>query len=127
MSQMEAVLGFLAALLITWPIHALPAIVGAVPSYLLTRRSFVWEWGDLLGLVIPWLVWFVVFAFGPRPASLSSALVEGFLLGCGVGVGYALMASIGRHGPLPGLRRWMLGIVCAYAVALWAVFPFLNE
>ena len=123
----RGIIEFLGALLMTWPIHAVPAIVLALPSYLLTRRSFAWRWSDLLGLVIPWLVWFGVFAFGRRPASLSSALVESLLLGCGVGVGYFLLATIGKQGPLPGLRRWMLGIVCAFAVALWAFFPFLNE
>ena len=127
MDHTAAVLEFLTAILFTWLIHAVPAVVGALPSYLLTRRSFAWRLHDLLGLVIPWLVWAVVFSFGPRPASISSALVESFLLGCGVGVGYVFLASIGRLNPHPALRNWLLGIVCALAVGLWAFFPFLNE
>lgn len=127
MSQTEAMLEFLGAIVFMWPVHAIPAIAIAVPTALLTRKSFSWRPYDLLGLLLPWLVWATAFAFGPRDASLSSAVVESFALGCGVGSAYFLLVLLSRRASVATVRLGMLCSLCAAALAVWAFFPFLGE
>jgi hypothetical protein len=114
---------FLGALLVMWPLHVLCALICAVPTFLLTRKRIKWRLLDCLPLVLPWLLWSCLFAFGPRPASLSSATVENALLGFAVGLGIFLFAFY------PGRisRLGLLGLLSMLAIALWGVFPVLGE
>jgi hypothetical protein len=118
---------FIAALLVTWPIHAVPALVFAVPTFLLTRKRIAWRSTDCLGFVIPWFVWFLVFAFGSRAASLSSAVIESLLLGCVVGLSSVAFVFLQTRISSSTIRPWLLASVCTFAIVMWAFFPFLGE
>ena len=120
-------LEFLEALLILWPVHALIALVFAVPTYLITRKRMIWHGTDCFAFVIPWLLWFAIFAFGPRAASLTSAIAENILLGCAVGVSSIVFVLLERRLTPTSVRRWLLSIICGFAVVMWAAFPFLGE
>ena len=127
MTQFQAMLEFLGALLVTWPIHLVPAIAIALPTAILTRKAFGWHASDLTGFFVPWLVWCVVFAFGPRPASLTSAVAESLLVGLAVGVGFFSLPHLAKKARATLLRPILLASACVLALVLWAVFPLLGE
>jgi hypothetical protein len=120
-------LEFVAALLVTWPIHMLPALFLAAPTYYLTRKKIAWRSTDFLGFVLPWLIWVLVFTFGPRAASLSSAIGESVLLGFLVGLGFIVFALLHKQINSSQIRLWLLTLVCTFAVLMWALFPFIGE
>jgi hypothetical protein len=118
---------FITALLVTWPIHAIPALIFAVPTFFLTRKKITWHSTDFLAFGLPWLVWFLVFAFGPRAASLSSATAESLLLGCVIGLSFVVFAILQMRINSYTIRLWLLAFACAFAVVMSAFFPFLGE
>lgn len=111
----------------TWPIHAIPGLIIGVPTVLLTRTKMKWRKKDSLIFVLPWLLWALCFAFGPRAASLSSAMCESLLLGSAVGLSFVALAVLARRFNPDKLRRTLPALVCSIAVLLWAFFPFLGE
>lgn len=118
---------FLISLLVTWPIQAIVALLFAGPAVVLTRKKTIWRWRDLLAFLAPWLLWFVVFAFGPRSASLPSAILESSMLGLFVGFSFVVFAILQTRAKSPPGRLWFLSSACIFAVIVWALFPFLGE
>lgn len=118
---------FLAAVLITWPLHMVVALIFAVPTFFLTRTKARWSAIDVLGFILPWLVWFLAFVFGPRAASLSSAILESLLLGLLVGFAYVVFAFLQTRMKVRHLRAEILGAVCVFEILVWAIFPFIGE
>ena len=117
---------FLEALLCTWPVYAVPPFIVLIPTIFLTRKRVVWRLSDALGFILPWLVWVVLFAFGPRDASLASALYESLLLGCGLAMAFIAFAIVGDKRPY-FLRALLLLLMFVSAGLTWAFFPFLPE
>jgi len=118
---------FVLALFLTWPVHAAAGAFFSIPAILLNHKRLRWERRDYLTFVVPWLAWLVVFAFGPRAASLSSAIVEVILLGGVAGLGLLPLIYLSRRFSLPAMRPWLLAVLCVVAVLIWACFPFLGE
>ena len=118
---------FLLALLVTWPIQAIPALIIAVPTVLLTRRRMMWHKRDCLTLVFPWLLWVLLFALGRRPASLTSAICESLLLGSLVGLNFFALAALSKRINPDKMRIVLPALMCGIAVLLWALFPFTGE
>lgn len=119
---------FLESLAVTWVIHVLVGALLAIPTFLITRRKFAWKQADLLAFVIPWLAWFIVFAIGPKAASITSAVCESVLLGGAIGCAFIALPRlrIKSIGPV-ALRIRYLGFLCAFAILMWALFPFIGE
>lgn len=118
---------FFLALLVTWPIQVVPALIIAVPTVLLARKRVTWHRRDSLAFVLPWLLWVICFAFGPRPASLTSAMLESVLLGCVVGLCFVAFAVLSKQVNPDKMRLALPALMCSIAVLLWALFPFLGE
>jgi hypothetical protein len=118
---------FLLALLLTWPIHAIPAGIIAIPTILLTRRRMKWYKKDGLALAFPWLMWVLVFAFNRRPASLTSALFESLLLGSVVGLNFITLVVLAHRFNPYKMRLALMALMCSIAVLLCAFFPVLGE
>jgi hypothetical protein len=69
----------------------------------------------------------LLFAFGPRPASLTSAIFESLLLGSMVGLSFVALAVLGKRFNPDKMRLVLSALMCGSAVLLWALFPFLGE
>jgi hypothetical protein len=118
---------FLAAVLMTWPIYLLPAIIFAAPTAIVTRKKVAWRWADCSVFILPWSLWAIFFALGQRRASLSSALFENLFLGLMAGFSFVLLAYLRvRKRDVSG-RALILISLCVAAVVTWACFPFLGE
>ncbi len=110
-----------------WPLHAVVAAVFFTPALFMNRKRIHWERADYLVFFVPWLVWFNLFVFGGRAASLSSALVEVSILGVLVGLGFLPLIALAKRFSV-GIMRLSLNIgLCLCAVAIWALVPFLGE
>jgi len=120
-------LEFLSSLLVTWPIQLVFGLIFAVPTILITRKWIVWYRGDAINFFVPWMIWLVLFAFGPRDASLTSAICENTLLGFAIGLNFVVFAFTQKLSKPFYARPWPLVALCVFAAAMWAMFPFLGE
>jgi hypothetical protein len=124
----EYVVGeFLLALISMWPIHAIAAAIIGSPAMVIARKRVKWTRQDISLLAVPWMVWFVTFAFGKGAASLSSAMVENVLLGLVLGVSVVTQAILSAPLPVDYIRKWSLGSLTVIAMLLSFYFPFLGE
>ena len=122
----KEMLEFLAAMAMTWFFHAVPALIVCAPIWIFGRHRVLWSRIDYLIIVIPWAIWVLLFIFGPRPGSLSSALVEAVTLGILTAIAPILRVSATQVNP--SLLRYIgFGVVTLSGIFLWALVPFIGE
>ena len=120
-------LEFILAMALTWLFFAPPAALISLPIWFFAKRRTELTRADTLLFVVPWLVWALLFTFGPRPASLSSAIVEALILGC-LAPSVLVLRAIGGTKWNPRRTRALgLVLVSVAGIMLWAFMPFLPE
>jgi len=115
------------ALLMTWPIHAIAALVFAIPTFLFTRKRISWKWIDYLSLLIPLAIWVTLFTFGPRYGNFAMAFMETVLLGCAVGLSFVIFAFLQRRLNPSRAHFALISLASSFAVLIWAIFPVHGE
>jgi hypothetical protein len=118
---------FIIAMATTWLFFAVPAVLLALPVWFLGKRRTQWSGFDALVFVIPWAVWVTLFTFGPRDASLSSAVVESVILGCLAPLALILRVIGGDKWNSKYTRIIGFAAVSIIGIALWAFVPFIGE
>ena len=109
-----------------WFYHLLPALALSLPIWLRAHNRAKWVWWDFSVLVLPYLVWAVLFELDLRPKSLGN-LGEALYLGCVIPLAAVIRAAVGsKINP-----RWMAGVVvlgfCAIAFLFYWFIPILPE
>ena len=118
---------FILVMASTWLLFAVPAVLLSLPVWFFGRRRTRLSWADALFLVIPWAVWVILFTFGPRDASLSSATVESVILGCIAPLALVLRIIGGEKWNSKYTRIIGLAAVSIIGIMLWGFVPFIGE
>lgn len=99
----------------------------AVVILALTRNGVWSNLGEFNLVWLPWLVWFLLFIFGGRYNSLSSALVESILLAAAAGIGIGLIPTLRKRIKERESRIAYTIILVLMSIALVYTFPVLGE
>jgi len=118
---------FIMAVAITYLFFAVPAILLALPVWFFGRHRIKWSGFDVLVFVIPWAVWALVFTFGPRDASLSSAIVESVVLGFLSPLALVIRVIGGDKWNPKYSRIIGMAAVSIIGILLWGFVPFIGE
>jgi hypothetical protein len=119
--MITATLEFIAALVCTWPMHALAALLFIGPTVMFRRHrglpTQAWQF-----VLLPWLAWLFAFIFWPSPKSLTTAVVDSLALGVTAGLAAIIGVTFSDV-----VRRWSLGVASVVGVILAATVPFFGE
>jgi len=108
-------------------LHLLPLLVVLTPVVLLTFRKWHWRFVDLLGAVLPGLIWlYLIEVEGSRGRSLSN-FVELPLLAVMVAALSFSKPHAERRIPAPYAKYAFLLLTTSAAVVLYLLFPPLDE
>ena len=118
---MDELIATIAVVIIGWLIYLLPAVVLSLPICILGRKRAGFRWWEAGVFVLPFIVWLVCFELLSGSKSLGN-LVEAFVLGCAVPLG-VLIRVIFWNLNRTVVDMGAMGLVCAGAVLLAAVFP----
>jgi hypothetical protein len=113
---------------ITWLIHAGIAGILSAPIVYFSRKRIHWHRRELLVLIIPFGIWFVLSGFtGIRPKSLANAAFEPAIFGFAVPIVALVRVVIG---PRVSESVWfpiLIGAVSVVAVSVYFAVPLLPE
>ena len=123
----EGILEFLDAAIAWYPLYAIPAGLGVVPTLLLIRRRagnvYAADWATLC---VPFLVWMLVTQL-PGVHKSWSNLVEVPMIGLGVAVLAVARWFAARRGRDRSVAWGFLACGCAVAFVVGLLIPSLPE
>lgn len=109
-----------------WVFHLLVAGVLLAPVVWIGRHRVRWRGSDILALVVPFLVWWLLFSSGVKVKSLANA-GEAADLGVAIGAAGALRVWLGQRADSRPARISLLIVVTLAAVGVYLWTPVLPE
>jgi len=120
-------MGAIVMLCAFWLPFLIPAAPAAIACWIGGRNRvdrFRWEW---LILVLPYILWMGLAQFGPVQKSMSNAVIEPFLIGCGVAGTFGIRFLLARRVRQKPLTFTLLVSACLLAWVLAASVPTMAE
>ena len=113
----------LQAMILWYPLFAVPVIVGSGLVYLFLRKYIVLTKYHFLSLLLPWLIWVGLgIVDGTNKSALN--LFEAILLGMFVVILFLIEAmSSANKTKIDYFPQFALGLSCLMAALLWAFVP----
>jgi hypothetical protein len=113
-------------LLMAWLIQAVAAAVLVTPIAFFARRRVHWYRWELLSLVIPFCIWWLL-CLSSNSKSLANLIIEPGVLGLALGLGALVRVGITRHIPEQRAALAALFGMCGVAAAIFWGIPGLEE
>ena len=117
----------LQAIILWYPLFAVPAIVGSGLVYLFLRKYIVLTKYHFLSLLLPWLIWVGLGIVDGTNKSVLN-LFEAILLGMFVAILFLIEALSSVYKiKIDYFPQFNLGLSCLMAASLWAFISGLPE
>ena len=116
-------------ILTAWVIHAVVVAVVVSPVVFQTRRRVLWQWWELLAVVIPFGVWAAMMFSGMSTGSktLSNFLIEPCVLSLALALGALARVSMSARIPEKPAAVAILVGLCLVAAGVYWMVPALGE
>ncbi|MCY3020469.1 MAG: hypothetical protein NTW87_15725 [Planctomycetota bacterium] len=109
---------------VLWLLHCVPALVFSLPLWLLGRQRAHWSaWEFVAVLIVPFLVWVMLYLFAGAGKYVSNMVWEAVFLGCAVPLAAAVRLICAGRLDSQRVAVASVVLVCLVGVALRAFVP----
>jgi len=119
--------GFAALTVRLWLMHAGIGLILASPIVFFGRRRVMWEWWELLAVVIPFVFWYSLMCSGWSAGKSLANLGECFYISLAIPIVASIRVWLGNKERQRGCAAVLIGLLCVVAVGVFFLTPPLEE